>query len=523
MRQGRPDLRGSRNAGLLGSKQVREMVSVSLERMDGRLAARLTRWLLLAAPAGAFGLPLLAYLLTAAPSMNGPDGPDLAAAAYTLGIPHAPGYPFYTLLGWLFSHAIPFGEVAFRLNVLSALAGAGASAALFALCRRLGVHVWTALASALLLAFSYYFWADAIVSEVYALEVALLAATLLLLVTWDRSGDRRLLWAAAFVYGLALDGRVTLLLMAPALLAYVVWSRSRPGLRDAGVALGALALALSFYAYLPLRSATNPGYVWASTYADDGTAIPRDFSTASGFFWLVSGRMFRHLTFYYGPADAVHQLLRWGGWLGASFLGLGLPLGLIGAWRQLRQQPRDFVLAAGALLPFLAFYVNYGAVDKQFMFLPTYLIWAIWFALGVDWVWGKAHDAAGPDGLPDSARAAALLLPLVALVINAPLVSLRDDSVTQREALERLQQAPPQSVLIGDWTTMAPMQYLQQVEGMRPDVRLVQRWAVNDSDLRRLAAANVGRRPLFVRKVEPALGPEYVQAPDGDWYEVRAR
>lgn len=523
MRQGRLNPTRDRGAGLVRTEQVREMVSVSLERMDGRLAARVARWLVLAAPAGAFGLPLLAYLLTAAPTMDGPDGPDFAAAAYTLGIPHAPGYPFYTLMGWLVSHAVPFGEVAFRLNLFSALAGAGASAALFLLCRRLGTHLWTALASALLLALSYYFWADSIVSEVYALEALLLAATLLLLVSWDRSGERRLLWAAAFAYGLALDGRVTLLLMAPALLAYVVLSRSRPAPRDAALALGALALALSFYLYIPLRSATNPGYAWASTYADDGTAIPRDVATVSGFVWLVGARMFRHLAFYYGPAEALHQFLRWGGWLGASFLGVGLPLGIVGAWRQLRERPRDFVLVAGALLPFLVFYVNYGAIDKQFMFLPTYLLWAVWFALGLEWVWGKAHDAAGPGGLPEPARAAALLLPLVALIINAPLVSLRGDNTVQQEARQRLQQLPPQSVLIGDWGTTAPMQYLQQVEGIRPDVRLVQRWAVNDADLQRLAAANVGVRPLFVREVEPALGPAYIQAPYRDWFEVRGR
>ncbi|MBW2474999.1 MAG: DUF2723 domain-containing protein, partial [Deltaproteobacteria bacterium] len=44
-----------------------------------------------------------------------------------LGVPHPPGYPTYTLLGWLFTR-LPFGSIAWRVNLLSSVSTAAAAA-----------------------------------------------------------------------------------------------------------------------------------------------------------------------------------------------------------------------------------------------------------------------------------------------------------------------------------------------------------------------------------------------------------
>ena len=60
------------------------------------------------------------YLITLAPTITwanfGTDGGDLITAAVTLGVPHPPGYPLYTTLGYVFAQ-LPIGTVAFRLNL----------------------------------------------------------------------------------------------------------------------------------------------------------------------------------------------------------------------------------------------------------------------------------------------------------------------------------------------------------------------------------------------------------------------
>jgi len=83
---------------------------------------------------GAFVIPFLLYVRTLAPTVHamastdrttvyGLDSAELAAGAYTLGIVHAPGYPLYLLLGKAFSY-LPFGDIAYRLNLMSAFFGA---------------------------------------------------------------------------------------------------------------------------------------------------------------------------------------------------------------------------------------------------------------------------------------------------------------------------------------------------------------------------------------------------------------
>jgi hypothetical protein len=74
----------------------------------------------------------LIYILTAAPSVYGWDSAEYAATAYKLGVPHATGYPLYLLIAKLFTY-LPFGDVAYRLNVLSALLAAGAATIVYLL------------------------------------------------------------------------------------------------------------------------------------------------------------------------------------------------------------------------------------------------------------------------------------------------------------------------------------------------------------------------------------------------------
>src|ERR1051326_7744911 len=58
------------------------------------------------------------YCLSAARDIVVGDSPELIAAAAVLGVPHAPGYPLFAMLGCLFTW-LPFGSVAFRVNLLS--------------------------------------------------------------------------------------------------------------------------------------------------------------------------------------------------------------------------------------------------------------------------------------------------------------------------------------------------------------------------------------------------------------------
>ena len=72
-----------------------------------------------------FFLALGLYVLTLAPTVATifDDSLEFQLVTYLLGIAHPTGYPLYTLLGWLFTR-LPVGDVAFRVNLMSAVFGA---------------------------------------------------------------------------------------------------------------------------------------------------------------------------------------------------------------------------------------------------------------------------------------------------------------------------------------------------------------------------------------------------------------
>ena len=133
-------------------------------------------------------LCLAVYQATLTPSLSykGPDGNELVTVAYTLGLAHSTGYPLYTWLGKLFTY-LPIGDVAHRVNLMSAVLGAAGVALLYLILRDLTggrSPAASRLASAfgaLLFGFSLTFWSQTGIAEVYAPNLFMVALTLLVL------------------------------------------------------------------------------------------------------------------------------------------------------------------------------------------------------------------------------------------------------------------------------------------------------------------------------------------------------
>lgn len=64
------------------------------------------------------------YLYTLAPSVTLEDSGEFITAAVHFGVPHPPGYPLWTIGTWLISQFFPFENVAWRVNLFSAICGA---------------------------------------------------------------------------------------------------------------------------------------------------------------------------------------------------------------------------------------------------------------------------------------------------------------------------------------------------------------------------------------------------------------
>ena len=258
------------------------------------------------------------YVKTLAPTVSFFDSGELIAAAHTLGVAHPPGYPLYVLLGWFFSK-LPMGNIAYRLNLMSAFFAALASLMTYRITYiiltehtsdRQYVSPETqespipermlqpimAMVAALTFAYSLIPWRHAVIAEVYSLNAFLCGLIVVLLMKWNRyqkaaSGTKNatkswLLYLVALVFGLGFGNHQTISLLSLAACFLVVITKPRIllSLKTLLLILVFLLLGLSIYLLVPLRAAQNPPINWGN---------PVNFSQ---FKWLISREGYQHVS-----------------------------------------------------------------------------------------------------------------------------------------------------------------------------------------------------------------------------------
>ena len=434
-----------------------------------------TGWLWLVAAAFP---PLLIYLRTMAPTVYGLDSAELTTGAYTLGIVHPPGSPVYLLLGHLFTW-LPVGDVGYRVNLLSVVAGGVMVGFLYLILHQLTHLRWLALIVTWFLAFSYYTWISALTAELYALQGAWVAGLFWLALRWREQQRPWQLLLFTFMVGLGLGNHLSLVLLIPGftVLLFVALSprpplaASPPRPFTATLLLAAAATGLLgtlIYLYLPIRYLSPDNL----NYARDYWGI--NLTTWKGFWWMVSGRIFGSL-FLGVPSERLPgELLTYLHQLWSNFLGLGFILGVVGVVLDFRRRPWLHLALGLMFLMHSAFYLTYRVVDKQFMFVPAYLIWAIWLALGAQhlhqWL-SQAKQATQPSPWVAVVPITVMFLTAAALLLNYPLVNVSNDWSARQRGEAILTNLPANVIFYGTWTDVPILEYLQQVEGQRPDVQ----------------------------------------------------
>ena len=144
--------------------------------------------------AASLAVALIAFaaaVLTMLPGVAYWDTGELQAVAPLLGTAHPTGFPTYVLLGWLASVLLqPFGEPAFRMNLLSGLCLAVAAGFTVDLVRALTGRLVLGIAAGIGLALTPIAWAIATHAEAHTLHLALVAVAALAPRRVGRAGPR---------------------------------------------------------------------------------------------------------------------------------------------------------------------------------------------------------------------------------------------------------------------------------------------------------------------------------------------
>lgn len=195
-------------------------------------------------------LVFIGYYLTLAPEVTLEDSGELAVGSFYAGVPHPPGYPVWTLYTWLFTVLVPFSNIAWRVALSSAVAGALSCGVLALITSRGSSMVLESIdafknidrkaenllciaagwIAGMLIGFNGFMWSQAVIVEVYTLSVLSLVLTYALLMRWLYTPDQaRWLLLAFFVFGVCFTNHQTLICAAMGIEVLIAFGKPKLG------------------------------------------------------------------------------------------------------------------------------------------------------------------------------------------------------------------------------------------------------------------------------------------------------
>ena len=419
----------------------------------------------------------LLYIVTLAPDLVWQDQGDYQYQAAKLNL-NRPGdvvrvHPLLIVTAHGLGRLLD-GDYAYAANLVSALSMAVAAANLWLLVVWLSGSTWAGVVAAGTFAFGHTVWFVAVQAQSYGLSSAALSGVLLMTVAYLRIGKNACLYAMGLVAGLGFSAHVMSQIGFAVIMAWLFirsLKRKLPGLCFVGI-IGAWALGAGLVwmviAMEVERSGNLGAALMSSIWGQWGDAV---FNMSKVAVLLKQSALFFVLNF---PTPLIL---------------LAIP-GVFGSFRS-PGRPMAAVLLISMVL-YALFAVRYDVPNQNNFFLPMYMLISVYLGLGFAvlakkrfWLWA-----------PVSALLL-LALPATYWVISQQAQSRQVELGTRRHipyrdvytyyllpwqhhqigprrlATEMFDKLPAEAVIAADRTTIPPLQYVQEIEKHRPDLRIL--------------------------------------------------
>ncbi|MEM7332335.1 MAG: DUF2723 domain-containing protein [Chloroflexota bacterium] len=418
------------------------------------------------------------YLLTTSTFVGRDDTFEFQVVVPQLGIVHPTGYPLYLLLGRLFSF-LPLNSIAWRINFGSIVFAITAVSILYITLQKWWRQPLPAILTAVSIGVSATFWSQAIVAEVYALHALFICLVMMMLakmMPWNQNENRawsteRDVLVTAVLLGFGMTNHVTTVFLLPATfltLYFAVKNGAKlnflnPRFIAKGLASGLAPLIL--YAYLPLR--------WQAVNNEP-------MGTQRFFDWVVGGRFQDALQWQAWLNDPTRYevvgrlfLENWG-WFNLIVAAVGFGLLFYKEWKTAVVQFLIF-------LSYSFYCLNYYVPDLAVFLIPAQIVIGIWWGYAIktglaipNWGLGinalKLGHGNGPSLKPFFLFI--FLLPIINSAVNqwAHVTQFADDGRTRWGTAVLNQPLDQNAAILADSVKFPPLFYLQQSEGLRPDL-----------------------------------------------------
>ena len=491
------------------------------------------------------GLGALAlYVRTLAPSLLWGDSAEFQTLSYTLGMTHPSGYMTQIMLGKLFTY-LPVGNIAYRVNLMSAFFGALAVAQVYLIVRMLGGLTIAGISAAMMLALSQLFWRRALVAESYAVAASMTATIWLLFLSWRHTQNWRYLFLAGLAGGLSMGIHSTVLMTAVSVLIIMaVTTRKRADW--IGAAAGALigaGLTFSFFLYLDHHD--PPSSIYNSVYRPSLSArglTLNDFDTPLERFSAIFPA--EHFWSYYFTASTKEIGRRLAEYL-LLYPAWAVTLILIGIFTSFRRDWRAGLYPLTSFLIIWGFAITVAFSVYQEFYTPAAIFLYVWFGLGASIILEQIFEKS-------QAHLRLLRIAFTVLLIALPIWQSRRDlnlAITNgytsfvrrdhiypifapdkaiRDAMKIINRVEDDAIVFTDWDKLYSYIYTAHIEEGRTGIAFHEATITDDPALAQTTLAyidaNIDVRPIYFTVFLPELTERYqVQQINNTLYRIHRK
>jgi len=350
-----------------------------------------------------------------------------------LGTPHPTGFPTYILLNHLFTTFFPFGHLAFRANLLSAIFAVFACLILYLTLKGIfAIKRALAFLTALTFGVTFSFWSQSIVAEVYTLHILFVITIIYTFLKWRQTGKEAYFFSACFLYAISFGNHPTVIFFLPAIV-YVTWATDKKVFVD----LKKIAVVLLFI----IIGAVQYGYLFWRYYSPDTPYLEMATPDLERFFWYITGAQFKSRMFSFSlPELVIHRVPVFLKQILDQYLFL-IPVALWGMfkWRDKTIHIFLWLLFLGNMIPA----IDYDIAEIFVYLIPNYLILALYIGIGLD----SIHALLKKKGIA-LVSYAMILIPLFFFLVNHSKMKPFNDTFHQKRVEAVLQLVKTDALII---------------------------------------------------------------------------
>lgn len=424
------------------------------------------------------------YLHNLSLSVYGGDVGDLVTAAKVMGVPHPPGYPLFTLLGFILTR-INFLTPAFMVGLISVFSSSFTLVIFYLFSLKLSNSKFIALISSLIFGLNYLFWFYAEIAEAFALNNLFVILLLFLAYLYSKNKEKKYLYILSLFVGMSLTNHHTILLIFPSVLVLILsnYKNLLKNPRQIIISIFLMFIGLLFYLYVFIASAHNPPINWDNVKDLDSFLrlfFRKDYGTFSAGIFSGPNSLQRVIILNTYFFEIITQLT-------IPVVTLSI-IGILSAFKNNRKLAISLLLGFMLSGPFFIAYSGFAittafilGVYERFFSMSTVII-LLFFPLGLKYIVELLDKIFKKKTYKNLFIGVFIIIPILLFNYNFTKTDLHNVWNGDYLAYDLLSFVPNNSVIIiGGDTPLFNSLYLKYAVGFRKDLEIMNAYGLDSS------------------------------------------